>query len=54
MPAELSDLSADVSEKTDPATTKADTAPGWQKELDAWTATLVEPKWAPLNAPPKK
>ncbi len=53
-PAELYDLSADGSEKTDLAGTKADIAAALQKELDAWNATLVNPKWAPLNAPPKK
>lgn len=53
-PAELYDLSADVAEKTDLAGTKADTAAGLKMELDAWNATLVEPKWEALNAPPKK
>ena len=52
--AELYDLSADVAEKTDLAGTKADTAAGLQKELDAWNATLVEPRWEALNVPRSK
>jgi arylsulfatase A-like enzyme len=53
-PVELYDLSADVAEKTDLAESKAGVAAGLQKELNAWNATLVEPKWEPLDAPRKK
>ncbi len=53
-PAELYDLSADIGERTNLAESKAEVAAGLQKELNAWNATLVEPKWEPLDAPRKK
>ncbi|MGL4423578.1 MAG: sulfatase [Gemmataceae bacterium] len=53
-PAELYNLMTDIGEKTNLAETKAEIAAGLQKEIDAWNATLVAPKWAPLNVPAKK
>jgi arylsulfatase A-like enzyme len=44
-PAELYDLSADVAEATDLAGKRPEVAAGLGKELDAWSATLVEPRW---------
>jgi arylsulfatase A-like enzyme len=53
-PAEVYDLAADVSEKTNLAGTRKDLAAALQKEWDTWNATLIPPKWEPLNEPRKK
>ncbi len=53
-PTELYDLSTDIAEKNNLATTNTETVATLQKELDAWNATLIAPKWEALNAPRKK
>ncbi len=47
------DLAADIGEANDLAQKRAEAVAALQKELDAWNATLVEPKW-PNPTPAKK
>jgi arylsulfatase A-like enzyme len=52
-PAELYDLAKDVGETKDLAAKQSGTVVALQKKLDAWNATLVEPRW-PQPTPAKK
>lgn len=45
-PAELYDLAADIAEKKDLAGDRPEVVAALRKELDAWDATLVAPKWS--------
>ncbi|QDU23614.1 sulfatase-like hydrolase/transferase [Urbifossiella limnaea] len=44
-PAELYHLGDDIAESRDLAATRSDTVAALQRELDAWNATLVAPRW---------
>jgi hypothetical protein len=52
---ELYDLAADIGETKNLAEQRPETVAALQKELDAWNATLVAPKWRnPTPAKKKK
>lgn len=50
---ELYDLAADIGEKNDLSTAKAEVFKDLTARYDAWNKTLAEPRWGPVNRAPK-